>query len=98
MKRLVISTFALGALIGFVDDAGSKPADGDVSGTITVIGRKDGSGVVVYLEGVPGTPPVPKDHAVIRQRQKQFEPPLTIVVRGTTVDFPNEDKIFHNVF
>ena len=32
------------------------------------------------------------------QREKQFVPPLTIVVRGTTVDFPNEDKIFHNVF
>src|SRR5690606_16203924 len=25
-------------------------------------------------------------------------PPLTIVVKGTTIDFPNEDKIFHNVF
>ena len=35
---------------------------------------------------------------MIRQREKQFDPPLTIVVRGTTVDFPNEDKIFHNVF
>ena len=34
----------------------------------------------------------------IRQREKQFDPPLTVVVRGTTIDFPNEDKIFHNVF
>ena len=37
-------------------------------------------------------------HATIRQREKQFDPPLTVVVKGTTVDFPNEDKIFHNVF
>ena len=60
--------------------------------------KADKKGVVVYLENVPGTPPTPKDHAIIRQREKQFEPPLTIVVKGTTVDFPNEDKIFHNVF
>jgi plastocyanin len=60
--------------------------------------KADHKGVVVYLENVAGTPPTPKDHAVIRQREKQFEPPLTVVVRGTTVDFPNEDKIFHNVF
>jgi plastocyanin len=73
-----------------------------VKGSITVLkgGKAKGNnkGVIVYLEGVPGTPPVPKNHAVIRQREKQFEPPLTIVVKGTTIDFPNEDKIFHNVF
>jgi plastocyanin len=86
----------------FVGDAGSKPQNGTVKGTISVLkGGKtkgDNKGVVVYLEGVPGTPPTPKDHATIRQREKQFEPPLTIVVKGTTIDFPNEDKIFHNVF
>ncbi len=85
-------------------DAGSKPATGVVRGTVTVTVKKgasakaDHKGVIVYLEGVAGTPPPPKDHAVIRQREKQFDPPLTVVVRGTTVDFPNEDKIFHNVF
>ena len=47
---------------------------------------------------MPGTVTPPKQHAVIRQREKQFDPPLTIVVKGTTIDFPNEDKIFHNVF
>lgn len=82
--------------------AQAKPAAvGAVKGTVNVLvknaPKKDRSGVVVYLEGVPGQPPKPKN-AVIRQREKQFDPPLTIVVRGTTVDFPNEDKIFHNVF
>ncbi|HEY5951824.1 MAG TPA: carboxypeptidase regulatory-like domain-containing protein [Kofleriaceae bacterium] len=83
-------------------DARSKPATGSVRGSVTVAvkgkTKSDKKGVVVYLENVPGTPPTPKDHAVIRQREKQFEPPLTIVVKGTTIDFPNEDKIFHNVF
>jgi plastocyanin len=86
----------------FVGDAGSKPQTGIVKGKVSVLkggkAKGDNKGVVVYLQGVAGTPPVPKDHAIIRQREKQFEPPLTIVVKGTTVDFPNEDKIFHNVF
>jgi plastocyanin len=72
---------------------------GTVQGTVAVkTGARARGQVVVYLENVPGTPAVPKNHAVIRQREKQFHPPLTVVVRGTSVDFPNEDKIFHNVF
>jgi plastocyanin len=89
----------LAAVIVFVAaDAGSAPQNGGVKGRISVKGKKDGSGVVVYLEDVPGTVTPPKKHAVISQREKQFDPPLTIVVKGTTIDFPNEDKIFHNVF
>ena len=87
------------ALVVFVAaDAGSAPQNGGVKGKISVKGKQDGSGVVVYLEDVPGTVTPPKKHAVISQREKQFDPPLTIVVKGTTIDFPNEDKIFHNVF
>jgi plastocyanin len=84
------------------NDARSKPASGTVRGAVTVTvkgkAKADKKGVVVYLENVPGSPPKPKANAVIRQREKQFDPPLSIVVKGTTIDFPNEDKIFHNVF
>ena len=90
------------AILFLARDAGSKPQVGTVKGSITVMkggkARGDNKGAIVYLENVPGTPPVPKDHAIIRQREKQFDPPLTVVVKGTTIDFPNEDKIFHNVF
>ncbi len=99
MRGLVI---VAAVMFLFVGDARSKPSTGIVKGTINVLkggkAKADKTGVVVYLEGVPGTPPTPKDHAKIRQREKQFDPPLTIVVKGTTIDFPNEDKIFHNVF
>ena len=93
MRRLpIIVMFA--ALVVFVGDARSKPSTGSVRGTVTVNAKGkakgDKKGVVVYLEGVPGTPAKGKN-AVIRQREKQFEPPLTIVVKGTTIDFPNED-------
>ena len=101
MRARTMTTIAAVVLL-FAGGAAGKPKGGAVHGnvTVTVKGKPkaDRSGVVVYLEGVPGTPPAPKDHAVIRQREKQFDPPLTIVVKGTTIDFPNEDKIFHNVF
>lgn len=97
--RSILIFIALAVVAG---DARSKPTNGTVRGSVTVKTKDklkaDKRGVVIYLENVPGTPPKPKDHAVIRQREKQFDPPLTIVVKGTTIDFPNEDKIFHNVF
>jgi plastocyanin len=77
-----------------------------VSGRVTVkeqglVGphdKKDASGVLVYLEGVPGPPPMPTQGAAIRQRDKSFVPRTLVVTRGSAVDFPNDDKIFHNVF
>lgn len=63
----------------------------------------DASSVVIYLEGVPGAQPVTAEpdaqkHPQVHQRELQFTPALTVVTVGTTVDFPNDDKVFHNVF
>lgn len=94
MRNLPLYALALAVVVA--TSAESKPSTGEVSGKITVKGGKD-KGVVVYLQDVPGPLEKPKN-ATVKQREKQFDPPLTIVVKGTTVDFPNEDKIFHNVF
>jgi plastocyanin len=75
---------------------------GAVEGQIRV--SKDGKrksshgNVIVYLEGVPASAVTAETKHVIRQRDVQFEPRISIVVKGTTVEFPNNDKIFHNVF
>src|SRR5262249_8018276 len=53
--------------------------------------------VVVYLEGVPAKPTDEKREQ-IKQKDQQFSPRVVIVEKGQTVEFPNEDKIFHNVF
>ena len=37
-------------------------------------------------------------HAVLRQKNKSFEPHLLAVTIGSSVDFPNLDPWFHNVF
>lgn len=99
--HLVTIWLTLTGVAMFAGIAQSAPKGGSVKGTITLTvkgtPKKDRSGVLVFLEGVPGVASKQKN-ATVRQREKQFDPPLTIVVKGTTVDFPNEDKIFHNVF
>jgi plastocyanin len=61
--------------------------------------KDDASDVVVYLKGVPNAlPDTSKMVYVVRQRDKQFTPSVTVALQGSTVEFPNDDKIFHNVF
>lgn len=55
---------------------------------------------VVYLESAPQgafeTPP--PGHAVLDQRNESFVPPVVAITVGSTVDFPNSDRVYHNVF
>jgi plastocyanin len=55
---------------------------------------------VVWLAplGVADPTPVAPMHATLTQRNKMFEPHLLVVTRGSSVDFPNRDPWFHNVF
>jgi plastocyanin len=57
--------------------------------------------IVVYIERVPdaeGGAAEHPEHAALRQEGERFAPHILPVVRGTTVDFPNRDALFHNVF
>jgi plastocyanin len=74
---------------------------GTVKGRVQVVdkgGRKvrDVSDVVVYVEGVK-TRPRP-GRATVTMKGKTFLPRVVAVAVGGTVDFPNQDPIFHNVF
>lgn len=54
---------------------------------------------IVYLEGPGAARAARKPQAVrIRQNGYQFRPSILAVQAGTTVEFPNEDDEFHNVF
>jgi len=53
--------------------------------------------VVVYVKDAPKTAVAPM-RAEIRQRNENFVPRLVAVTVGSTVDFPNDDPIYHNVF
>jgi plastocyanin len=55
---------------------------------------------VVYLESAPreAFEQIDPAHAVMDQRNETFVPHLLAITAGTTVDFPNSDRIYHNVF
>ena len=59
--------------------------------------RTNRKGVVVYLKGVPGGKKK-RARREIRQKDRHFVPKVTVVAKGTTVDFPNDDKVAHNVY
>ncbi|PYR80359.1 MAG: hypothetical protein DMF87_09020 [Acidobacteria bacterium] len=53
--------------------------------------------VVIYVKDAPKTAVAPM-RAEIRQRNENFVPRVVAVTVGSTVDFPNDDPIYHNVF
>jgi len=53
--------------------------------------------VVVYVRDAPKTAVTPV-RAEIRQRGENFVPRVVAVTVGSTVEFPNDDPIYHNVF
>ncbi len=56
---------------------------------------------MVYLESqeLSGkTYPVPAKRPILDQKGLQFHPQVLPILLGTTVDFPNRDNLFHNVF
>jgi plastocyanin len=59
---------------------------------------------VVYIEGPVGTNGLPSTNIVsvatqrIAQRGATFSPHVLPIMAGTTVDWPNNDDIYHNVF
>jgi plastocyanin len=56
--------------------------------------------VVIYLDSVPLTAPPREDSGrlAIEQLHEAFAPHVLPVMRGSTVEFPNGDPFFHNVF
>ena len=97
---IVLATLVLGAE-AYGADAASK--GGIVKGTITV-GGKPTMDAVVSLEGVApeaakaALAALKSKKGVVDQRDIKFIPFVLPVVVGTTVEFPNNDKNWHNVF
>jgi plastocyanin len=74
---------------------------GTVRGKVELLekgGRKasDLSEIVVYVDGVRAPPR--SAHATMVMKGKSFTPRVIVVSVGATVEFPNQDSIFHNVF
>ena len=79
---------------------GKRRGGGDEAATGSIRGRVEVPGgepvAYVYVENV--FEPAVHHKEVIQQKQKQFIPRWAVVQRGTTIEFPNNDNIYHNVF
>jgi plastocyanin len=51
----------------------------------------------VYVENV-FAPPRRGETVVIDQKNKNFVPSWAVIRRGTSIEFPNHDNVYHNVF
>jgi plastocyanin len=84
--------------------AGPPASTGTVYGRVTLdLGEgaaAPGDPIVVYLDAVDGelNLPPPKETVRISQKNARFSPSFVVVARGQTVEMPNDDAIFHNVF
>jgi plastocyanin len=72
----------------------------EVSGHVRIEGRgnANASTAIVYAEWLDGPTPVHPVRRKLVQKNKSFVPSVLAIPAGSTVDFPNEDPIFHNVF
>ncbi len=89
--------FAVAACLAAAD-ASSNAVTG-LHGT-TRWGTRPEPHAVVWLEA-PAPAPTSAAEAggvVLDQRNLDFSPNILVVQVGTTVDFPNHDRVFHNVF
>ena len=72
---------------------------GELSGHVTVTGRNHPeASTIVYAEPLDAPAPERPARAVMAQKNKTLVPHLLVVPVRSTIDFPNRDDIFHNIF
>jgi plastocyanin len=91
MTRLVCPALAWCLVVGLA------PGAVDLSGT-TRVGDKLLADAIVWLDAPRGVEVVRRQKPVLAQRNMSFFPHVLAVQLGATVDFPNDDRVFHNVF
>jgi len=72
-----------------------------LQGQANIVGQHGGgnSNVVVWLTPISHrVPVVPTPSLRLVQRNKQFFPHVLAVTEGSTIEFPNQDPFFHDVF
>jgi plastocyanin len=88
---------AIAALVfGVVAHGGAAPT-ADLRGTVDVGGQPRHE-AVVWLDTQNAPRGASRQTAVLSQRNLTFAPHVLAVRAGSTVDLPNDDRVFHNVF
>jgi plastocyanin len=98
MSNIKRATQVVTIFLGALFLAGFARA-GDVKGKVSVEGLKSAENIAVYVDVIPGKKfDAPAKHVLIDQRRMAFVPHVTVVLKGTTVDFLNSDSVGHNAY
>ena len=93
------SYFNLYLKIVFVFLLSNNVLASEVTAIVTDVNGKVLSEAVVYLESSkPSTINSGSVKAEIEQKSKQFNPLVTVVQAGSSVNFPNKDSVRHHVY
>lgn len=94
---LIIATLALGPTVAMSSTVVGKI---EVLNADRKSSRSSGSAsdVVVWLTAAHDLPSIQPEHVRLIQRDKMFHPHTLVIPVGSTVDFPNDDPIYHNAF
>jgi plastocyanin len=90
-KSVTVKFFISKAKVAGVSD-GNAGKVSDASNVAVWLSPLDRASLAAPASTLPKNPPR------LIQRDKTFEPHIVIVQVGTTVDFPNKDPFFHNIF
>ncbi|MBW2583879.1 MAG: hypothetical protein JRE36_09955 [Deltaproteobacteria bacterium] len=97
MRRLITVTFSLAVLALMAFPANTLA--GKIKGTVKVKGLRTPADIVVYLPKAPAVDvDLSKTKFVMDQQNLAFIPRVLPIPVGSTVLFPNNDKVDHNVF
>ena len=103
-KRIILGLFwgvVLFIFLGPFSAQAQQPKTGEQGGTIK--GTVESPWVrrykaLVYIDHVNGEFPPPKENPHMSQKGMVFQPHILPVLKGSTVDFTNDDTVRHNVF
>jgi plastocyanin len=109
LRRGRIQCLLLLGVVSTVVSAGAQ--ESVVTGKVELFGAEslkkeaNGTGIVVWLEPAAGARPgtrltssSPPQRLRLIQEHKSFHPHILVVEVGASVEFPNHDPFFHNVF
>lgn len=93
MRTILATAAVLCSLIAPV-----APEGGEVRG-VARVGDRAHANAVVWFAAAPADPDASaRPRPILDQRNLSFSPQVLAVRVGETVDFPNNDRVFHNVF
>ena len=98
MKRLLIKACMLVAFTSLAALPEGIVSAATISGQVVMDAQEGASNVVVYLEGVKGTFQPPFKRPKMDHIKLAFQPPVLAILKGTLVNFPNSDPVFHSAF